>query len=95
MIIVNPAISILLGIVAGSLTYVYLHFLHKWVNKEGVIDATGVVGVYIVNGILSPIFSAILIACYSTYPTWKPLFLGVTVGVDGGASNATFQVIIK
>lgn len=93
MIIVNPAISILLGIIAGSLTYVYLHMLHKWVNMDGVVDSTGVIGVYIINGAISPIFSAILIACYGTYPTWKPLFLGVTIGIDGGVSNATFQVL--
>lgn len=92
MIIVNPAISILLGMIAGSVTYAYLHLAHKWMNMEGVIDSTGVIGVYIVNGVISPIFSAILIAFYIKYPTYKPLFLGVTVGVDGGPANATFQV---
>jgi ammonia channel protein AmtB len=92
MIIVNPAISILLGIIAGTVTYWYLHMAHKWMNMEGIIDSTGVIGVYIINGIISPIFSCILIAFYTSHPTGKPLFLGVTVGVDGGMSNATFQV---
>lgn len=59
---------------------------------EGVVDSTGVIGVYIINGIISPVFSCILIACYASSPTWKPLFLGVTIGVDGGLANATYQV---
>lgn len=92
MIIVNPAVSILLGMIAGSVAYLYLHMWHKWIGMEGVVDSTGVIGVYIVNGIISPIFSCILIAFYASFPTWKPLFLGVTVGVDGGYSNATYQV---
>lgn len=69
MIMVNPFISILLGVVAGSLTYLYLYYCHKWINMKGVVDSTGVIGVYIINGILSPVFSAILIAIYASFPT--------------------------
>ena len=92
MIIVNPAVSILLGVIGGGVTYLYLHLCHKFANMRGVIDSTGVIGVYIVNGILSPLFSCLLIAFYATFPTYKPLFLGVTIGVDGGYANAVFQV---
>lgn len=95
MIIVNPSISILLGIISGLITYWYLHMAHKWINMEGIVDSTGVIGIYIMNGIISPIFSCILIAFYTTYPTWKPLFLGVTIGIDGGIANATFQVFYQ
>jgi ammonia channel protein AmtB len=90
-IVVNPAIALTWGMLGGIITVLYLHYVHKRLNDKGVIDSTGVLGVYFLNGLASAILSIILIAFYYKYPTNKPLFYGS--GSTGGSEDASYQLV--